>query len=125
VVGGILKKQIDDVNTRHAALCAERDALIAEIEAGALSDEQIAAMLATFSEDVITGLQNATFEDKRRALEDLQVKVFIEGEQARVTCRVPVPDGELALTPSSLSENNNTRWVELERRFSLDEGEDE
>jgi len=23
------------------------------------------------------------------------------------------------------SENNNTRWVELERRFSLDEGENE
>jgi hypothetical protein len=67
VVGGILKQQIDDVNTRHAALCAERDALIAEIEAGALSDEQIAAMLATFSEDVIVGLQNAIFQDKRRA----------------------------------------------------------
>jgi len=100
VVGGILKKQIDDVNTRHAALCGERDTLIAEIEAGALSDEQIAAMLATFSEDVIVGLQNATFQDKRRALEDLQVKVFIEGEQARVTCRVPVPDGVFALTPS-------------------------
>ena len=88
------------MNTRHAALCAERDALIAEIEAGALSDEQIAAMLATFSEDVIAGLQNATFEDKRRALEDLQVQVFIEGEQARVTCRVPVLDGVFALTPS-------------------------
>jgi site-specific DNA recombinase len=100
VVGGILKKQIDDVNTRHAALCGERNTLIAEIEAGALSDEQIAAMLATFSEDVIVGLQNATFEDKRRALEDLQVQVFIEGEQARVTCRVPVPDGVFALTPS-------------------------
>jgi hypothetical protein len=53
--------------------------------------------LTRCSEDVITGLQNATFEDKRRALEDLQVQVFIKGEQARVTCWVPVPDGVFAL----------------------------
>lgn len=100
IVGDTLKKQIDDVNTRHAASCGERDTLIAEIEAGALTDAQIAVMLTTFSEDVITGLRNATFEDKRRALEDLQVQVFIEDENARVTCRIPVPDGVFALTPS-------------------------
>jgi site-specific DNA recombinase len=98
VVSDILKKQIDDVNKRHAALCAERDTLTAEIEAGALSDEQIEVMLTTFNEDVITGLQNATFEDKQKALEDLQVQVFIEGDTARVTCRIPVPDGVFALT---------------------------
>lgn len=64
VVGDILKRQIDNLNGRHAALCTERDTLTAEIEAGALSDEQIAAMLTTFSEYVITGLQNATFEEE-------------------------------------------------------------
>jgi hypothetical protein len=51
----MLKKQIECVNTRRAALCGKRDTIVAEIEAGALSDEQIAAMLATSSEDVITG----------------------------------------------------------------------
>lgn len=100
VVGDMLKKQIDDVNTRYAALCAERDNLAAEIKAGALSDEQIAAMLVAFDQDVMTGLQNATFEDKRRAIEGLQVKVFIEGDTARVTCRIPVPDSVFALTQS-------------------------
>ena len=101
VVGDTLKKQIDDVNTRHVALCAERDTLTAEIEAGALSDEQITAMLATFSEDVITGLQNATFEEKRRALEDLNVRVYVdEGcEQAEVTCRIPLADRIIASRP--------------------------
>ncbi len=100
VVGDILKKQIDDVNTRHVTLCAERNTLTAEIEAGALSDNQIAAMLTMFNEDVITGLQNATFEDKRQAIEDLQIRVFIEGENARVTCRIPISDGVFALNPS-------------------------
>jgi hypothetical protein len=100
IVSDMLKKQVDDVNARHAALCAERDALTAEIEAGALTDEQMEAMLTTFNEDVRIGLQNATFEDKRRALEDLQVKVFIEGNNARVTCRIPVSDSVFALTPS-------------------------
>jgi hypothetical protein len=100
VVGDMLKKQIDDVNTRHVALCAERDALTAKIEAGVLSDAQITEMLATFNRDVITGLQNATFEDKRRAIEDLQVRVFIKDGQARVTCRIPIPDGVFALSLS-------------------------
>jgi site-specific DNA recombinase len=100
VVGEMLQKQVDDVNERHAALCSERDTLKAEIEAGALTDEQIATMLAMFKKDVITGLQNATFEDKRRALEDLQVQVLIEGEHARVTCRIPTPDRSIALTTS-------------------------
>jgi site-specific DNA recombinase len=100
VVSDMLKKQIDDVNARHAALCVERDTLTEEIEAGALSDEQIAAMLTMFSKDVITGLQNATFRDKRRALEDLRVKVFIEGDKARIRCRMPVPDAVIELGPT-------------------------
>jgi hypothetical protein len=91
------------VNARHAALCAERDSIAAEIEAGALTDEQITAMLATSNEDVRIGLQSATFEDKQQALEDLQVKVFIEDDTARVTCRIPVPDGVFAFTPSRSS----------------------
>ncbi len=96
----MLQKQVDDVNEKHAALCAERDTLKAEIEAGALTDAQIAAMKQTFTQDMVRGLQNATFEDKRQALEDLQVKVYIEGENVRVTCRIPTPDSVIALTQS-------------------------
>jgi site-specific DNA recombinase len=99
VVGDMLKKQIDDVNERYVALCAERDALTAEIEVGALTDEQIAATLAMFNKDVITGLRHATFEEKRRALEDLQVQVLIEGNNARVRCRIPIPDRVFAFIP--------------------------
>ncbi len=99
VVGEMLQKQVDDVNERHAALCTERDSLTAEIEAGALTNEQIAAMLAMFTQDVITGLKRATFEEKRRALEGFQVQVFIEGENVRVRCRIPIPDRVFAFTP--------------------------
>jgi hypothetical protein len=100
VVGDTLKKQVDDVNARHAALCAERDALTAEIEAGALTDEQIKRMQRMFTQNVITGLQNATFEDKQRALDDLQVVVYITDGNARVTCRIPTTDSVIALTQS-------------------------
>ncbi len=100
IVGEMLQKQVDDVNERHAALCAERDTLTQEIEKGALTDEQITEMRQMFSQDVITGLKNATFEEKRRALKDLQVQVFIEGDNTRLRCRIPVPDGVFALTTS-------------------------
>lgn len=102
IVGETLQNQIHDLNTRHATLCAERDTLTAEIEAGVLSDAQITEMLATFNQDVITGLRNATFGDKRRALEDLRVQVYVKDGQARVTCRIPVPDGVFALTHSRM-----------------------
>jgi site-specific DNA recombinase len=93
IVGNTLKQQIEDVNTRHSALCAERDALAAQIEAGALTDDQITTMLTMFAQDVTEGLRNATFENKRQALEDLDVRVKVEGNQARVSCRVPVCEG--------------------------------
>ncbi|MCP4542617.1 MAG: recombinase family protein [Chloroflexi bacterium] len=100
VVGDMLKKQIDDVNARHVAMCTEHDTLTAEIEQGALTDEQIAVILAMFNQDVIAGLQNATFEDKQRTLDDLRVVVYITGGNARVTCRIPRTDSVIALTHS-------------------------
>ena len=62
IVGNMLQNQVDDVNARHVALCTERDTLKAKIEAGALTDEQITAMMATFNQDVITELQSASLE---------------------------------------------------------------
>jgi hypothetical protein len=56
-----LPRQVEDVNARHSALCAERDSLTAEIETGTLTDEQIATMPTTFSEDMIEGPKHATF----------------------------------------------------------------
>jgi site-specific DNA recombinase len=92
VVGCALRKQAADVNARHVALCAERDALIAEIESGALSDEQIETMLAMFGRDVMAGLEGATFEDKRRYVRELDVRVMVEGGCVVISCRLPVPD---------------------------------
>ena len=74
-----LRKFGDAINERHAALCAERDTLKAEIEADALTDEQIAAMLAMFNQDAITGLKNATFDEKRRTWRICKCECSLKG----------------------------------------------
>ena len=89
IVGETLQQDINAVNKRHAALTKEHENLLGELEREQLTDEDIAAALA-FREAVIVGLQNPTFEDKRRTLEDLRVEIQIRDRQhAEVRCRLP------------------------------------
>lgn len=118
VVGNILQKQIDDVNRQHAALIKERDTIQSNLETEALTTSQMeSAML--FREDVIEGLKDPTFEDKRNALEALRVKVVVKDGQAHISCRIPVPESVKDLRPSYWTTENYTRFIELSKTVCL------
>ena len=68
-----------DVNQRHEALIKERDEFQRALSTSTLTDEQITALLQ-YREDVVIGLQQPTFESKRRNLELLQVSVTVKDE---------------------------------------------
>ena len=70
------EKQQDDANARLDSLIAQREKHIAQLGARRLTDEVIAAFMR-FGEDVNEGIQNPTFEEKRRYLEMLDVKVTV------------------------------------------------
>ena len=97
VVSKALRDQIERVDQQYAALIQERDALQKQLGARKLTDENIDEAMR-FREDVISGMQNATDADKRRALELLQVQVAVKNRQARVRCLVLVDVGEIDLS---------------------------
>lgn len=97
VVSKALRDQIERVDQQYAALIQERDALQKQLGARKLTDENIDEAMR-FREDVISGMQNATDADKRRAFELLQVQVAVKNRQARVRCLVLVDVGEIDLS---------------------------
>jgi len=90
--GGLISKAIDEkasqLESQHTALCKERDDLQRAVATRKLTNERVKAAMQ-FREDVMVGMENPTFEDKRRILELLQTKVEIKGKQATVTGLVP------------------------------------
>lgn len=88
VVGDQLQSDINQINKRHIDLCVERDTLQTAVNARTLTDEDIAAALQ-FREDTIAGLQNPTFDDKRRMLEILQVRSTVKDGVVTLQCRFP------------------------------------
>lgn len=99
IVGAALKKQVDDVNARHAALTKEHARLETELSVEALSNEQVASIML-FRADVIEGMKDPTPEDMRAILEALQVHVMVGKGIARITCRIPIPERAEILRPS-------------------------
>jgi site-specific DNA recombinase len=86
-VSKTLEAQQDEVNRRYEAQAAERDKLLEEIKKGALTDDEIAHAMRV-RENVYLGMQNPTFEDRRRQLEILRTNVRIEGGKAHVICKM-------------------------------------
>jgi hypothetical protein len=83
-----LKQQEDEVNQRYEALQSRMAKLQGELKLE-LTDQSIANILR-FREIVADGLDNPTFEDKRRWLEILQVTVTVTNRQAVIACRLPI-----------------------------------
>ncbi len=100
---GAVRRAIQDKITLFERLYAERikrhEELQAELNRQILTDENIAAA-DQFRDDVIVGLLNPTFEDKRRALELLRVKVEVNAveKKAWVTCLIPAELRTIDLT---------------------------
>jgi site-specific DNA recombinase len=109
VVQRALQSRAEDVERRYADACRERDDLAHELNAKTLSDEQIAAALQ-FREDVCDGLENPTFEDKRDMLEALDVRVFVDGYQMRVTCAIEIEPRDLSIGLCIHKTTSNACW---------------
>ncbi|MBI3741037.1 MAG: recombinase family protein [Chloroflexi bacterium] len=77
-VGDALQAKSAEANARYAAHVKRRDELTAELGARVLTDDSIADILQ-YARDVREGLDNVTFDDKRRILESLKVKVTVKG----------------------------------------------
>jgi len=84
-----LQKQQDDINSRYADLCRKCDQLQEELSQNKLTDQEISDALQ-LREDILAGLQNPTFEDKRRVIERLNVQVTVEGDKVSVKGLIPM-----------------------------------
>ena len=91
--------QIQQANDdRHAKLTAERDRLLAELQAASQFTAEALARAMQFRADIIEGLKHPTFEDKRRYLELLQVQVTIKDGKAVICRALPVEPIEADLS---------------------------
>jgi site-specific DNA recombinase len=93
LTGCLMKKVIEqkavELEKQYASLEQERDELESALNAKALTDEEVTAALK-FREDVMTGMLNPTFEDKRFVLEVLRVSVVMTDMQGVLNCIIPV-----------------------------------
>jgi site-specific DNA recombinase len=95
-VGRALEEKTREINARFDALSKRRGELQAELTKRQLTDEAVNAALS-FRQDVVAGIQDPTFETKRRVLEMLGVQVKIEAGTYRVNCRVGTSRAEFDL----------------------------
>ena len=51
-----------------------------------------------FCEKARQNLQNFNYEDKRLALEALQVKIWIDGEAIEISGAIPISEGDIVTT---------------------------
>ncbi len=88
LVGRKLEEQAKEVEARYNALTQRRNQLKAELRARQVTDERIQVALQ-LREDVILGMENATFDNKQQLLETLNVRVAMKDQKARVECSIP------------------------------------
>ncbi len=99
---GIRYKKLEaeglQIEARHTDLIQRRETLQAEIETQAITDENI-TNLVQFGQRVKLGLENPTFEQKRRWLEWLRTEITISHAKGVITCRLPVEPYSFDLNP--------------------------
>jgi hypothetical protein len=86
LVGERLQKQADEINQRYEALTRRKSKLQQDFAVELI--ENIIRNLLRYREAVAVGLENPTFEDRRRWLEILQTTVTVMTGIAVITCRL-------------------------------------
>ena len=86
IVSAKLQQQEDEVNRRYEAL-TKRKSILEESLAVELTENVIRNLLR-YREAVAIGLENPTFEDRRRWLEILQTTATVTNGIAVITCRL-------------------------------------
>ncbi len=95
-----LDKQVEEVSNRYNALVQRRDALQAELNAAALSEQSVEAALQ-FREDIIAGMNDPTPENKQQVFAILGVEVMLRVKTIWVTCHVESNPQAVRLTRQS------------------------
>ena len=98
-----LDREAEEIRQRHKELTKERDELLLALESRQLTDERINEALQQ-REDVVVGLQQPTFEGKRRMLEFLQVQVTVKDMKAWIQSIAPIKPVSIDLNISPYSE---------------------
>lgn len=88
LIGEALQSRIADLEKQYESLVIERDQLAQELSTEQITDEEI-EQIKKFRCDFCRGLATATFEEKRRTLELLRVRVVATRDWAKVTCCLP------------------------------------
>lgn len=88
IVGAKLERQAEEVEKRYQALTKHKAELQDDLSVE-LTENTIGNLLQ-FREAVALGLENPTFEDRRRWLQILQMRVTVTNGIAVVTCRLEV-----------------------------------
>jgi len=84
-----------DISARLADLAKQREKIIAELGARKLTDDAIETIMQ-FARNAREGIENATFEDKRRLLEILDVQVTVTPGKYHLKCVIGEKDGEIS-----------------------------
>jgi len=98
----VLREEIKSLGRERDSLIKERDELAGELDQETLSNDEIQAAL-NYREHVMAGMQNPTFEDKRRALEMFRVEVKISGGVATVTGRLKIEKRQFDLQQEAIA----------------------
>jgi hypothetical protein len=85
------------------AKAAERDRLIADLEAGSRLTDESLARAVQFRADILDGLNEPTFEDTRLDVELLQVNVKEKEGKAIIRCPLPIEPLEVDLSAKRLT----------------------
>ena len=95
----MLREKIAEFERLHDERLKRRDELQSALTAQRLNDEKIAAALQ-FREDIIVGMKTPNFEDKRRVLDLLRVRVEYADGKAQVKCVILIAPRTIDITTS-------------------------
>jgi site-specific DNA recombinase len=98
-----LQAEMDTIDERYSKLTAERDRLSVALKAASRLNDEALTRALQFRTDVIKGLKNPTFDDKRLYLELLQVQVIVKDGQAVISCALPIQPLEVNLSEDRLT----------------------
>ncbi len=102
IVGEHLLQKINELNTTHSALIAEREKLVQALTVVKLTNDDIVTMM-NFRQDVAKGLESATADDKRQIIETLKVKVTVSHNEVQIECRLCTTSRNIDLITSQNS----------------------
>lgn len=90
-----LKRDESEINARIDELNRQREKFVAQLNGRKLTDEVIESIME-YARSVRVGIDNATFEDKQRILELLNVQVTVIQGQYHIACILGEKDGEIS-----------------------------